>query len=227
MRPGTILRWHALKNILKSEIKQGTAILDVGGYDGYISCNIKKLLPNLKITVVDINQPGLRVARERGLSIICASALELPINDDSIDIVLCFDLIEHIEEDGKLVKEISRVLKKGGKVILTTPMQKGITFPTLSSEKSETVNLDWGHMRKGYSLESIKGLFENNNLAVVKINKYFNFFSRFAYQFSFFCRIPLRGRGLLYRLAIRLEPYIKYGAEEHVIIGKKLEGQKQ
>ncbi|MBA7713792.1 hypothetical protein ES703_122802 [subsurface metagenome] len=32
MRPGTLLRWYALKSILKSEIRDGSIIFDIGGY---------------------------------------------------------------------------------------------------------------------------------------------------------------------------------------------------
>jgi len=216
------LRWYALKNILRFEIKKGCSVLDVGGYDGFIACNLKRLLDNLKVVVVDIDKSGLQSAKERGLDNLYASVLELPIKDSQIDVVLCLDLIEHVEEDDVLMKEISRVLKKDGKVILTTPMHNGVSFPFLSKEKIEAINRDWGHVRKGYRLEQIKELFQNNNLAIQKISKYFNSLSRFAYWFNCFSGIPLKGKSLLYRAIIRLETYIKYGAKEHIIVGKKV-----
>ena len=43
------------------------------------------------------------------------------IADNSIDFVVSFQVIEHIQNDEKFVEEIFRVLKKGGKMILTTP----------------------------------------------------------------------------------------------------------
>jgi ubiquinone/menaquinone biosynthesis C-methylase UbiE len=222
MRTGTLLRWYALRGILKSNIKEGSMILDVGGYDGFISYNLKNLFPKLKITVVDIDKTGLQIARDQGLNTLCASVLELPINDNQVDIILCLDLIEHVKEDFKLIKEISRVLKKDGRIILTTPVQNGISFPFLSNEKNKTINEDWGHVRKGYSLDGIKKLFANNNLVIIETSKYFNFFSRFVYWFNSFSRIPLKGKSLLYRIVIRLEPYLKYGAEEHIVVGKKV-----
>ncbi|MCJ7691296.1 MAG: class I SAM-dependent methyltransferase [Clostridiaceae bacterium] len=94
-----MLRWYALKNILKSKIRDGLTILDIGGYDGFIAYNLKKLLPNLKITVVDIDKSGLRLAKEKGLNILNASALKLPIEDNRVDVVLCLDLLEHIKEE--------------------------------------------------------------------------------------------------------------------------------
>ena len=222
MRPGTLLRWHSLKNILKHEVKDGSTILDIGGYDGYISYRLKKIFSNLAITVVDTDELGLRLAKDRGLRVICASALELPIKDKEFNVVLCFDLIEHIKEDVKLVKELSRVLKDNGKIILTTPMKDGVSFPMLNKKKNEIINKNWGHVRKGYSLEQIRELFKLNHLIIDKEDKYFNYFSRLAYRFGILSRIPLRGVGLLYQAIIRLEPYIKYGSEEYIIVGRKI-----
>jgi len=222
MRPGTLLRWYALKGILRYEIRDTSVILDIGSYDGEISYRLKNIFPNLKITVVDIDKSGLKLAREKGLNTLYASALRLPIKNNQVDIVLCLDLIEHVKEDSRLVKEISRVLKKDGKVILTTPVQDGASFPFLSKQKIETINKSWGHVRKGYSLKEIEELFKNNNLMIIKTSEYFNFFSRFVYRFSFLSGIPLKGKSLLYRIVIRLEPYIKWGANEHIIIAKKV-----
>ena len=223
MRPGTLLRWYALKNILKSEIDKCSTVLDIGSYDGFISHNLMKLVPNLSVIVVDIDKAGLQLAKQKGLNTLHASAFELPIESNRFDSVVCLDLIEHVKEDNKLINEISRVLKKDGNVILTTPMQNGISFPFMSEEEIEAVNKGWGHFRKGYSLKDIEKLFENSNLMVVKRSKYFNFLSRLIYWFNYLSGIPLKGKGLLYQLVIRLEPYIKYGAKEHIIIGRKVE----
>lgn len=222
MRPGIILHWHALKSILESEIKVDFIILDIGGYDGFIASNIKRFFPNFKITVVDIDKSGLQLARDRGLNTLYASSVELPIKDNQVDIILCLDLIEHIKEDNKVIKEISRVLKMDGKVILTTPMENGVSFPFLSKEKIKTVNENCGHIRKGYFFKQIRDLFVDNNLMVIKRNKYFNFLTRLTYWFNLFSGIPLRGKNLLYSLVVKLEPYLKYGAEEHIIIAAKV-----
>src|SRR3972149_6141196 len=198
VRPGTLLRWHALKRVLESEIKEGSTIFDIGGYDGFISYNLKKLFPKLNITTIDIEKTGLQEATERGLNALYASALEL------------------------LIREISRVLKKGGKVILSTPMQNGISFPLISKEKSKIINKNWGHVRMGYDLKELEILFKNDDLAIEKTSKYFNLFTKLAYLFLL-SSYPILNRvgRLLYGLTIKLEPYIRYKAEGHIIIGKK------
>ncbi len=222
MRPGTLLRWNALKNILIREIEDNSIILDIGGYDGYISYQINNMFSNLEIIVVDLDKSGLTSANKRGLKTLYASTLKLPLENNSVDAVFCLDLIEHVKEDYIVIKEISRVLKQNGKVILTTPSQNGVSFPFLSKERIDIINKEWGHARKGYSLKDINELFKDAGLIVEKTNKYFNLFTRFIYRFSILSNIPLRGRGLLYRLILKLEPYVKYGAEEHIIVGEKV-----
>ncbi len=222
IRPGTLLRYHALKNVLEFEVKDSSIILDIGGYDGYISYNLKKKLPNLNITVVDIDKSGLKLAKQRGLNTLYASALNLPIESNQIDVVFCFSVIEHIRESEKLVREISRVLKKGGKIILTTPQQNGVSFPFLSKKKIEIINKSWGHIYKGFSLKNIEKLYENSGLEIEKKSKYFNFFTRSIYAFSFIYNISFKGKSMLYWLIVKLEPYIKFKGQVHLIVGKKI-----
>ncbi|MCS6833225.1 MAG: class I SAM-dependent methyltransferase [Flammeovirgaceae bacterium] len=46
------------------------------------------------------------------------------LKDESFDMVVTFQVIEHIENDRLFVEEIRRVLRKGGKAIITTPNKK-------------------------------------------------------------------------------------------------------
>ncbi|HVW62155.1 MAG TPA: class I SAM-dependent methyltransferase [Puia sp.] len=46
------------------------------------------------------------------------------IGDNSFDTVICFQVIEHIKKDGRLLEEARRVLKPGGRLLLTTPNRR-------------------------------------------------------------------------------------------------------
>jgi 2-polyprenyl-3-methyl-5-hydroxy-6-metoxy-1,4-benzoquinol methylase len=223
-RPGTLLRWQALKKILEQEINAAKNILDVGGFDGVISDQLRRLKPELKIVLLDIDHEGVFLSKQKGLSAINGSVLELPIKSQKIDLVLCLDLIEHVDRDGVLLKEIAGALKENGIIILTTPKENGVSFPFLSQERSSVINREgWGHvLRKGYSLKEIQSLFEANNIKIIHANGYFNNLTKFFYWFSSYSGIPLKGKGLLYRAVIKLEPYLKWGADEHIIIGQKI-----
>lgn len=207
---------------MKEEIKDGPVIIDIGGKDGFVSHNLQIMLPNLKITVLDIDKKELQVAKERGLNTLCASGFELLVKDNCVDIILLLSVIEHVKEDDKLIEEISRVLKTDGKLILATPGQDGVSFPFLSNKENEMIQKKWGHVRKGYSLEEIEKLLKNSNLMVEKAKKYFNLVTRFFYRLCFLSIVPLIGRSMLFRFVIRLEPYVKFGTEIHMIVAKKV-----
>lgn len=52
---------------------------------------------------------------------IVADACDLPVEDDSFDLVICRELIEHVLNPVMLLTEMYRVLKKGGYMLITTP----------------------------------------------------------------------------------------------------------
>lgn len=52
---------------------------------------------------------------------IVGSAEEIPLEDAGIDSVLCTQVLEHVPHPDKALKEIARVLRTGGKVIITIP----------------------------------------------------------------------------------------------------------
>jgi SAM-dependent methyltransferase len=94
-------------------------VLEVGCGEGYGS---KLLAPYAdKYTAVDKfkaqNEDNLK-----GIDFLEMSVPYLtPFADNSFDVVISFQVIEHIKDDKTFVKEISRVLKPGGKFICTTP----------------------------------------------------------------------------------------------------------
>jgi len=221
MRPGTKLRWHALKPFFMDEITPGAIVFDVGGFDGTLAYSLSKLIPGLNITVIDMDQSGLEKARALGLNAVRGSALEVPLQTKAADIVLCLDILEHIKRDDKVIEEVSRLLKSDGKFFLTTPISEGVSFPFLNREKALAINLGWGHIRLGYAKKDLYHLLNENMLQIRKTSGYFNTLSRFIYRIAFISRIAFPFRSILSRTASFVEPHLKHGTQEHIIIGSK------
>lgn len=69
-------------------------------------------MKNLEYTTTDLNSP---------LADVKADICNLPFEDNSFDFILCNHVLEHIPDDTKAMKELYRILKKGGTAILQIP----------------------------------------------------------------------------------------------------------
>lgn len=56
---------------------------------------------------------------------ICDAAA-MPVPDGSFDVVLCTEVLEHVPEPIRVIKEIHRILRRGGKLLLTAPLGSGL-----------------------------------------------------------------------------------------------------
>lgn len=118
--------WHIGRlEIIKSYLEQyrgekkSLKILNVGcGTGGTI-----KLLESYGTTQnVDVSDEAIKYMKKSGFkNITKISDITLPFKDKSFDLVVAFDVLEHIEEQEKALREWSRVLKKDGRVFITVP----------------------------------------------------------------------------------------------------------
>ena len=97
-------------------------VLEVGSGEGY---GIMELAPKADHYIA-VDKYNTEISDELKLeNNITFIQTEVPplkgIEDNSVDFVVTFQVIEHIEDDKMFLQEIYRVLKPGGKVILTTP----------------------------------------------------------------------------------------------------------
>ncbi len=94
-------------------------VLEIGCGEGY---GIKHLAPHANRYVaidkhIPVNQQNFKNVEFIQMEVPWLTGLET----DQFDTVICFQLIEHIQDDRSLLSEIYRVLKPGGKLLLTTP----------------------------------------------------------------------------------------------------------
>lgn len=70
---------------------------------------------------VDISKEMVENCQNMGLPANCNSITELPFENDSFDLILCLDVLEHLENDLAALEELKRVLRPGGLIILSVP----------------------------------------------------------------------------------------------------------
>jgi ubiquinone/menaquinone biosynthesis C-methylase UbiE len=97
---------------------------------------------------------------------------KIPYEDESFDVVICSEVIEHIKNDRTAITELSRVLRKGGKLIITVPA---------CSRNNKIHYKKFGHERPGYTLESLKEIL-GEELFVEKFKSYEYFFGNLLFS---------------------------------------------
>jgi SAM-dependent methyltransferase len=91
-------------------------LLLLGCGAGRHSRALRRERPNLRVHGCDLSLTAIReaVAHHDGAAYTVADALALPYRDQSFDLIVLFDLLEHVPDVGRAVDEIARLLKPGG-----------------------------------------------------------------------------------------------------------------
>jgi ubiquinone/menaquinone biosynthesis C-methylase UbiE len=96
------------------QLKPDASVLDVGSAKGFMLHDFKQLMPELKITGVDISRYAREHALESVQSVLhTASADQLPFSDNSFDLVICINTVHNLALDRckQALREIERVSK--------------------------------------------------------------------------------------------------------------------
>lgn len=114
---------HLHRYLLACELAAGKAVLDIACGDGYGSAMLARHAA--QVTGVDIDTPTVERARGKyvadNLRFLQGSATDIPLDDDSVDLVISFETIEHLMEQDRMLYEIRRVLRPEGFLLISSP----------------------------------------------------------------------------------------------------------
>ena len=116
-----VVRRETINEFMHKYAPSDARILDVG-------CGLGDVLSGITggytIFGMDLTQSNVDDARRRlgdAAQITQGSIEDIPFPDASMDVCLCLEVLEHIEDDAKGVREIARVLRPGGFLIGSVP----------------------------------------------------------------------------------------------------------
>lgn len=122
-----------------SNIADGSYILDICARTGNGTLYFWQREKVKKALCADFSDQMLKICasrlKEAGVLFECLKVESLPLvfKDGEFDAVLCFETVEHISNPGDFIKELSRVIRLGGQMILTTPNTSWGFIHTLSA----------------------------------------------------------------------------------------------
>jgi SAM-dependent methyltransferase len=100
---------------------------------------------------------------------------QLPFRDESLDLVVSLDYLEHLDDDRACLNEIERILKKGGRLLLATP-RTGCPFLLNRLRPLLGMKLEfYGHKREGYTPMDLQHMLEDAGLYTVKHKRFSGF----------------------------------------------------
>lgn len=101
----------------------------------------------------------------------------LPYPDQKFDRIVSIDCLEHMEDPHTFTKELRRIAKRGGKVIITVPGGQKTKLANILKNVVGMTKEKYGHVREGYSLKELADIMTNANLKPVRKQTFSRFFT--------------------------------------------------
>jgi len=130
---------------------QGKRCLDIG-------CGNYPKVPLQGSVLLDLSDVATSNLRAKGFHACVGSAENLPFANNTFDLVIAWEVLEHIEHDNQALSEISRVLKERGYFFLSVP---------LGQHRFSQVDIIAGHKRR-YEPQELAAILQRHKLAVIK-----------------------------------------------------------
>lgn len=145
-------RYLDLPLLLKwAKIPRGSAVLEVGCGDGKIARHVAKVLPCKTYTGIDVDHALItraESASEGSTKTIfqVGDVCRLPFDAATFDAAIVLDVLHHLANWRKALKEIRRVLKAGGRLLLKEYSIETFTYPGIGSLFQAMFRHPYDHM---------------------------------------------------------------------------------
>ncbi|MHA1279976.1 MAG: class I SAM-dependent methyltransferase [Candidatus Helarchaeota archaeon] len=116
--------------------------------------------------------------KQKGAQVIIGDGMNIPLKDESFDLIMLLDCLEHVEEDRQILNECYRVLIHEGLILISVPAFR-ILWTTFDEHSY--------HIRR-YNCSDLIKLLENNDIKTIKVTHLF------FYQFPVLLMIALLER---------------------------------
>jgi SAM-dependent methyltransferase len=153
--------WYIRKEIRKWArfAAPDASVLDAGSGFGQYVHYVSKLSGNFTVKGIDVKEEEIEICNRffrsdgHGSKIVFEKAdLTTFVEPDAYDLILCVDVLEHIQEDVLVMENLQKSLKKGGCLIISTPSDKGGS----DVHKNGDTSFIEEHVRDGYAVEEIE-----------------------------------------------------------------------
>lgn len=171
----SLMKKEKVHQILRRIDFQGAAVLDLGCSHGTVSLQLKR--KGGRWFHADLDMDNLITSRPvLGEALFQSGGAPLPFRDSSFDLLLLLDFLEHVEDDAAVLKEAARVLKTGGRIVISTPHHGNGQILNRIKPKLGLVPAIFGHKRAGYTLPRLSEMLRDHGFGIIRAETYAKFF---------------------------------------------------
>lgn len=104
-------------------VERPRRVLEVGCGEGIVLATLAARLPGTRLDGLEIDETALEEARNRcpGATLVRGDACAVPFDDQSFDLVVCLEVLEHLPEPARALRELRRVTRAG--CLLSVPYE--------------------------------------------------------------------------------------------------------
>ena len=166
--------WQSPDVILNAiEIKPDFVVVDLGCGSGYftvpLAAKAKKVYGiDVQKEMIDYLREKIRKLKIKNVTLIVSKPSEIPLENESVDVLLSVNTLHEFGNRERMIEEMKRVVKKGGRLLIVDFMKKDTGFGppvTIRVSKTEAVKL---FETKGFVLAEKRELPYHYLLAFVK-----------------------------------------------------------
>ena len=193
--PGRIRGNHIIGEMRRLGLmEKPVRMLDAGSGKGDLAIHLAGLCPRWEVVGVELSKEKVERARytaER-LGLTNVSFHAVPLEElrfeDQFDLIVSADVLEHIEDDRTVLRNMFRALKPGGYVIITSPSIPQRRHLWLVRWRERRIGFhpsDYGHVRDGYGKRDIEEKFQHSGGRLIHSRFTFGFFGTLAFDVFF------------------------------------------
>jgi SAM-dependent methyltransferase len=110
---------------IRTHFPEATSVLEVGCGAGGVLLDIKQTNPGARLTGSELLLPGLRRAQQRlaDVELVQMDAHHIPFENE-FDVIGAFDVLEHIDDDESVLREMKGALTSSGGIVITVPQHQ-------------------------------------------------------------------------------------------------------
>lgn len=171
----SVLKQRKLREIAEAlGPTQGLRCLDLGSDNGVVSLLLRR--EGGTWASADLTEEAVASIRELvGTDVHRVTGENLPWADETFDRVVVVDMLEHVPEEAPFVRELTRITKRGGRIVINTPYLKTTLLRRFRHALGQT-DEKHGHLRPGYTEDRLRTLLEGS-FTLERSRTYSRFFS--------------------------------------------------